>query len=61
MYDVMKWIANAFRIKCSKYKPEELTPELCDSLFGDAFNEYCVMNTVNQKASEGWKNEDICH
>lgn len=45
MYEDIKWIANAFRIKCSKY--ENLTPELCDKLFDEAFNEYTTFNTIN--------------
>lgn len=41
----VKLIANAFRIKCSKY--ENLTPELCDKLFDEALNECYTMKKIN--------------
>lgn len=52
MYEDIKWIANQFRIKCSKYSKEELTPELCDILFDEAYKEYCTINETNIKSSE---------
>ena len=53
MYEDIKWIANAYRIKCSKYKPEELTPELCDRLFDEAYNEYTMMQIINATSIDG--------
>jgi hypothetical protein len=53
MYEDIKWIANAFRIKCSKYTKEELTLELRDKLFDEAFNEYSTMENINSKLAEG--------
>ena len=55
MYEDIKWIANAFRIKCSKYKKEELTPEFCDLLFDEAFNEYRNIEQINRLSSENEK------
>lgn len=52
MYEDIKWIANQYRIKCSKYSKEELTPELCDILFDEAFRAYCIINEINSKLSE---------
>ena len=52
MYEDIKWIADAYRIKCSKYTKEELTPELCDELFNEAYNEYMTMNYINSLSSE---------
>ena len=52
MYDVIKHIATGFYIKCSKYKKEELTPELRDELFDEAFNEYGTMESINNKLIE---------
>lgn len=59
MYEDMKWIADAYRIKCSKYTKEELTPELCDVLFDEAYNEYCMMNHINSLSSENSRQESI--
>lgn len=53
MYEAIKHIATVFQIKCSKYKKDELTPELRDTLFDEAFNEYCTMENVNNKLAEG--------
>lgn len=53
MYEDIKWIANAYRIKCSKYKPEELTPGLCDTLFDEAYNEYTMMQIINATSIDG--------
>lgn len=47
-YEDIKDIANAFRIKCSKYYSEDLTPELCDMLFDEAYNQHNIMNTINR-------------
>lgn len=47
MYEDIKWIANLFRIKCSKYTKDQLTPEFCDILFDEAYNEYCTINQIN--------------
>ena len=52
MYEDIKWMANTYRIKCSKYKPEELTPELCDRLFDEAYKEYVTMGYINSLSSE---------
>lgn len=52
MYEDIKWIANAFRIKCSKYTKEQLTLELCDILFDEAFKEYCNINAINSLCAE---------
>lgn len=52
MYEDIKWIADAYRIKCSKYTKEELTPDLCDELFKEAYNEYMTMNYINSLSSE---------
>ena len=52
MYETIKHIATVFHIKCSKYKKEELTLELRDTLFDEAFNEYCTMDNVNSKLAE---------
>lgn len=52
MYEDIKWMANTYRIKCSKYKPEELTPELCDRLFDEAYKEYITMGYINSLSSE---------
>ena len=59
MYEDIKWIANAYRIKCSKYKPEELTPALCDTLFDEAFKEYRMMNHINSLSAEKNRQELI--
>ena len=62
MYEDIKHIANVFRIKCGKYPKEELTPELIDTLFEEAFNEYCMMNKVNLMTEQilNAKNETVC-
>ena len=52
MYEDIKWIADAYRIKCDKYKPKQLTSELCDKLFDEAFNEYRMMERINALSSE---------
>lgn len=52
MYEDIKWIADAYRIKCSKYTKEELTPDLCDELFNEVYNEYMTMNYINSLSSE---------
>lgn len=59
MYEDIKWMANAYRIKCSKYKPEELTPDLCDRLFDEAYNEYMTMGYINSLSSEKRQVESI--
>ena len=59
MYEDIKWIANAFRIKCSKYKPKELTPALCDTLFDEAFQEYNTFNHINSLSTEKSRQELI--
>ena len=58
-FDDIKWIADAYRIKCDKYKPEQLTSELCDKLFDEAFNEYCTMVHINTLSSENLHRELI--
>lgn len=52
MYELIKDIANAFQIKCSKYKAEELSPTLRTVLFNEAIVELNVMTTVNEKSRE---------
>lgn len=52
MYEDIKWIANAFRIKCGKYSKEELTPKLCDILFEEAYKEYMTFTATNSLSSE---------
>lgn len=52
LYEAIKDIATRFYIKCSKYKKEELTYQLREILFDEAFNEFCTMESVNSKAAE---------
>lgn len=52
MYEAMKHIATAFYIKCNKYTKEELTLEMRDILFDEAFEEYCTMVNINSLLSE---------
>ena len=44
---LMKDVAIAFEIKCSKYHRIDLTPELRDTLFKEALKEVLMMNNVN--------------
>ena len=59
MYEDIKWIADAYRIKCSKYTKEQLTPELLDILFDEAFKEYCMINHINSLSSEKSRQESF--
>jgi hypothetical protein len=52
LYDTIKHIATMYHIKCSKYTKEELTPEMRDLLFDEAFDEYCTMEDINSKLNE---------
>jgi hypothetical protein len=52
LYEAIKDIATRFYIKCSKYKKEELTFELRETLFKEAYNEFCTMVSVNNTFAE---------
>lgn len=52
LYDAMKQIATMFHIKCSKYKKEELTIQMREVLFDEAFNEFVTMYDTNNKTAE---------
>ncbi len=52
LYEAIKHIATVFYIKCSKYKKEELTIQLREILFEEAFNEFCTMENINSKLAE---------
>lgn len=52
LYEAIKNIATRFYIKCSKYKKEELTIQMREILFDEAFNEFCTMESINNKAAE---------
>lgn len=52
LYEAIKDIATRFYIKCSKYKKEELTIQMREILFDEAFNEFCTMSSINNKAAE---------
>lgn len=52
LYEAIKEIATRFYIKCSKYPKEELTFELREVLFDEAFNEFCTMENINNKLAE---------
>lgn len=52
LYEAIKDIATRFYIKCNKYKKEELTIQLREILFEEAFNEFCTMESVNNKVAE---------
>jgi hypothetical protein len=52
LYEAIKQIATRFHIKCSKYSKEELTMQMREILFDEAFNEYCTMENINSKLAE---------
>lgn len=52
LYEAIKQIATMFYIKCSKYKKEELTIQMREILFEEAFNEYRTMESINSKLAE---------
>lgn len=52
LYEAIKDIATRFYIKCSKYPKEELTIQLREILFEEAFNEFCTMESINSKVAE---------
>lgn len=52
LYEAIKDISTRFYIKCSKYKKEELTYQMREFLFDEAFNEFCMMESVNNKVAE---------
>lgn len=59
MYEAIKHIATSFHIKCSKYPKEELTLEMRDILFDEAFNEYSMMENINSKLAERSEDNEI--
>lgn len=52
LYEAIKHISTVFYIKCSKYPKSELTIQLREILFEEAFNEYCTMENANSKLAE---------
>lgn len=52
LYEAIKDIATRFYIKCSKYPKSELTIQLREILFEEAFNEFCTMESINSQAVE---------
>jgi hypothetical protein len=52
LYDAIQQIATRFYIKCSKYPKEKLTVKMREILFDEAFNEFCMMETINSKVAE---------
>ena len=52
LYEAIKDISTRFYIKCSKYKKEELTIQMREILFDEAFNEFCTMESINSQAAE---------
>ena len=52
LYDAIKDIATRFHIKCSKYPKEELTIQMREVLFDEAFNEFVAMYDINNKTAE---------
>ena len=52
LYEVINDIATRFYIKCNKYPKEELTIQMREKLFDEAFNEFCTMENINNKAAE---------
>ena len=52
LYESIKQIATMFYIKCNKYSKEELTIQLREVLFDEAFNEFCTMTNTNNKLLE---------
>lgn len=49
MYEAIKLIATMYYNKCRKYTKEELTPELQDVLFDEAYEEYCTMESITKR------------
>ena len=52
LYEAIKDIATRFHIKCSKYTKEELTIQMREILFDEAFNEFCTMERINGTVAE---------
>jgi len=52
LYEAIKHIATVFYIKCNKYSKEELTLELREKLFAEAFNEFRTMVAINNNLAE---------
>ena len=52
LYDAIRDIATRFHIKCSKYPKEELTIQMREVLFNEAFNEFVMMYDTNNKTAE---------
>ena len=52
LYEAIKDISTRFYIKCSKYPKSELTIQLREILFEEAFNEFCTMESINSQAAE---------
>ena len=52
LYEAIKDIATRFYIKCNKYPKEELTYQLREVLFDEAFDEFCAMDSINSKTAE---------
>lgn len=52
LYEAIKDIATRFYIKCSKYPKSELTIQMREILFEEAFNEFCTMESINSKVAE---------
>ena len=52
LYEAIKDIATRFYIKCSKYPKEELTIQMREILFEEAFDEFCAMDHINSKTAE---------
>ena len=52
LYEAIKDISTRFYIKCNKYQKEELTIQLREILFEEAFNEFCTMESVNNTFAE---------
>lgn len=47
MFYAIKQIANMYLCKCNKYNKDELTPDMRDILFKEAFDEYYTMDDIN--------------
>lgn len=52
LYEAIKDIATRFYIKCSKYQKAELTIQMREILFDEAFNEFCTMEKINGTVAE---------
>ena len=52
LYEAIKNIATRFYIKCNKYSKEELTIQMREILFDEAFGEFCKMERINSQVAE---------